>query len=210
MVNEGGIDVLDKWLFSLGSIVTVMLLANCAATPDTHFYAISSGLTDQRVQTPTTDEMGLRVGPFEFPAYLQRPNIVTRSAGDRIDVSEFHRWAGSLEDDFYHALGSNLGVLLNTSRISVFPAEMRFEPDYYLSGEVVRFDGDLGGSLTLEVRWMINRTNTQDALVVRHSILSEPIQGGEYTDLVAAYDRILVSLSKLVQKALIGLVRNRS
>ena len=201
--------MLDKSLFAMFYIATAMLLANCAATPETHFYSISSGLTDQRAHTAATDEIALRIGPFEFPAYLQRPNIVRRSAGNRINVEEFHRWAGSLEDDFHHALGSNLGVLLNTSRISVFPAEMRFEPDYYLSGEIVRFDGDLGGSLTLEVRWMINRTNTQDAVVVRHSVLSEPINGSEYSDLVAAYDRILVTLSKEVQRALIGLGRHR-
>jgi hypothetical protein len=210
VVSEGGIDVFYKLLISLVSIVATMLLTNCAATPETHFYAISSGLTDQRAQTPATDEIALRIGPFEFPTYLQRPNIVTRHAGNRIDVAEFHRWAGSLEDDFHHALGSNLGVLLHSSRISVFPAEMRFEPDYYLTGEVVRFDGDLGGTLTLEVRWMINRSSTRDALVVEHSVLSEPIQGSEYTDLVVAYTRVLVSLGKAVQSALLGLDRNRS
>jgi uncharacterized lipoprotein YmbA len=166
-------------------------------------------VTNQQAQTAATDEIALRIGPFEFPSYLQRPNIVTRRAGNRIEVAEFQRWAGSLEDDFHHALGSNLGVLLNTSRISVFPAEMRFEPDYYLTGEIVRFDGSLGGSLTLDVRWMLNRTSTQNALVVEHSVLHEPINGSEYADLVAAYDRVLVSLSKAVQAALIGL-RNRS
>jgi uncharacterized lipoprotein YmbA len=185
-------------------------LANCAVTPETNFYSISSGLPEQRLQTAATDEIALRIGPFEFPAYLQRPNIVTRSAGNRINVDEFHRWAGSLEDDFHHVLGSNLGILLKTSRISVFPAEMRFEPDYFLSGEIVRFDGNLGGNLTLDVRWMISRTSTQDSLVVEHSVLSEPINGNEYTDLVAAYDRILVKLSKAVQTALIGLVQKRS
>jgi hypothetical protein len=208
--NEGGIEVFDKLFFTFAFVSAAILLASCASTPPTNFYSLSSGLTNERVQTVTSEEIALRIGPFEFPSYLQRPNIVTRRAGNRIEVAEFQRWAGSLEDDFQHTLGANLGVLLNTRRISVFPAEMRFEPDYYLTGEIVRFDGSLGGNLTLDVRWMINRTTTQDALVVEHSVLHEPINGSEYADLVAAYDRVLVSLSKAVQAALSGLAHNRS
>jgi len=200
--------MLDKlrWVW----VGTVLLLAGCATTPDTQFYSLSSGSAGPGGQSASTGELSLRIGPFEFPSYLQRPNIVTRSADNLIEVAEFHRWAGSLEDEFHQALGSNLGVLLKTRRISVFPSEMRFEPAYYLTGEVVRFDGRLGGSLTLDVRWTINRTPAEDALVVAHTVLSEPVEGAGYADLVAAYDRILLDLGKAVQARLEALVRERS
>jgi uncharacterized lipoprotein YmbA len=190
-------------------VFAIALLSGCASTPNTNFYSLSSELkTDQR-QPAANKEIALRIGPFGFPSYLQRPNIVTRTVGNRLEVSEFQRWAGSLEDDFHRVLGLNLGVLLNSSRISVYPAEMRFTPDYYLTGDVITFDGELGGRLTLEVSWTINRENDQDALVVKRSVFREPVNGNDYTALIAAYDRVLADYSREVQATLAGIMRRQ-
>ncbi len=199
----------EKPLLFVTLFLSVALLIGCAATPNTNFYSLSSILTSDQGQPASGKEVGLRVGPFGFPSYLQRPNIVTRMAGNRLEVTDFHRWAGALEDDFHNVLGSNLGVLMNSSRISIYPAELRFEPDYYLTGDIITFDGELGGRLTLDISWTINRENDRNALVVKRTVMSEPVNGKDYSALIEAYDRVLVRFSREVQARLEGIMGRR-
>ena len=67
-------------------------------------------------------------------------------------VDEFDRWAGSLEDDFHRVLGTNLGSLLNTGTISVYPADSRLRSKYEVQGEINAFEGALGQQVLLDVR----------------------------------------------------------
>ncbi len=86
---------------------------------------------------------------------------------------------------------------------------MRFEPDYYLTGDVITFDGELAGMLTLDVSWTINKGNDQNALVVKRSVFNEPVKGNEYTALIAAYDRVLVRFSREVHSTLESIIRGQ-
>jgi uncharacterized lipoprotein YmbA len=180
-------------------VCLILCLAGCAAPPTTNFYALSGIEVYQQIQPDTQKEVALRVGPFGFPRYLQRPNIVTRSAGNQLEVAEFHRWAGSLEDDFHQALGANLGILLSSKRISVYPADIRFTPDFLLTGDVITFDGELAAEVTLAVRWTIHRGTEQNALTVEHSVIREPVKGDGYPALIDAYQQAVLRFSQQIE-----------
>ena len=134
-----------------------------------------------------------------FPDYIDRPNIVTRPAGNRIDIAEFQRWAGSLSSEFHRVLGANLGVLLNTPRISAYPAEIAIDPEFYISGNVVAFDGTLGRDVLLDVYWFVNDRSRRQLLAVRHSEIVVDVKGKDYEALVSAYGQALLQLSMQMQ-----------
>ena len=130
----------------------LLALPGCQSTPPARFYSLASTAS---ASTNGTFNKGLRIGQFTFPDYLRRPNIITRTSSGRIEVAEFDRWAGTLENDFHRALGTRLGDNLGTPRLSIYSSEPRFKPDYLVTGEVLAFDGTIGGSLTLNVQWLI-------------------------------------------------------
>src|ERR1700736_4827820 len=57
-------------------------------------------------------EIAIGLGPVKFPAYLARPEIVTRSSPNKIDLSDIDRWAEPLDKNFVTVLAQNLTTLL--------------------------------------------------------------------------------------------------
>ena len=173
------------------SILLFVLVAGCGSTPPSKFYALPG-----TPSTLTADRGGLalRIGPFTFPDYLRRPNIVTRPSPNRIDVAEFDRWAGSLENDFHRVLGSQLGSALASGKVSTYPAELSFEADYVILGQVVTFDGAPSGEVTLEVQWTVIAAGNKEVMTAQRSIITQPVSGADYGALVDAHARAVAQL----------------
>ena len=71
-----------------------------SAKPDPSRFLTLSSLPQAEqasLKNPTTPEkMFLGIGPIKFPGYLDRQEIVVRSAQNRFDVFEIDRWAETL------------------------------------------------------------------------------------------------------------------
>src|SRR5574342_626514 len=100
------------------------LLAGCGTfspKPDpSRFFTLSSlPQVEESVVKNSASQNGvfLGIGPIKFPGYLDRQEIVVRSAQNRFDVSENDRWAEPLDENFTRVLAQNLSVLLRTDRI---------------------------------------------------------------------------------------------
>jgi len=174
----------------------VALALGCSSTPPPKFYT----LDDTAAAVPAAgNNPGLRIGAFAFPDYLRRPQIVTRTGTGNIDVAEFDRWAGSLENDFLRLLGARLGAGLATARVSVYPAELGFDPDFVVTGEIAKFDGDLAGTLTLDVNWFVMGPDSEHAVSAKHSAIVETVGGKDYAALVDAHTRAIDRLSAEIE-----------
>jgi len=184
---------------TLTVLLFFVLLGGCSSTPPPKFYSLPGAST---APATVNDGPGLRIGPFSFPDYLRRPNIVTRPATGMIDVAEFERWAGSLENDFLRVLGSRLGAALATGRVSTYPGELRFKPDYVVTGEIVTFDGSLSGEVTLDVHWVIGTAKHDKVLSAQRSVIRESVGGAEYSALVDAHTRAVERLSAEIEAEL--------
>ena len=184
---------------TLTVLLFFVLLSGCSSTPPSKFYSLPGANTDF---VSVSDGLGLRIGPFSFPDYLRRPNIVTRLTTGMIDVAEFERWAGSLENDFLRVLGSHLGAALATGRMSTYPADLRFEPDYIVTGEVVTFDGSLSGEVTLDVHWVVGTAKHDEVRIARRSVIRESVGGAKYSALVEAHTRAVERLSAEIEAEL--------
>lgn len=187
------------WILA-GAIVG--LLSACGTSPNSDFYTLRPIADDAKSDAPAR-QVGLRVNRFTFPDYLDRPNIVTRQSGNRIEIAEFQRWAGALSQEFHRVLGANLGILLNTPQISVYPADTSFDPEYYLSGSIVAFDGTLDGEVRLDIYWVITDQSRRRVLDTRHSVIITKTQGKDYEALVDAYGRAMTEISEEIYRALL-------
>ena len=139
-----------------GLCLPLLLAAGCGTTPATHYYMLDPavqavagrGLPDGRAPS-------IGIAPVDFPAYLDRPQIVTRGGGAEIHLSDIHRWAEPLRDNFTRVLAANLSRLLGTDRVGIEPSRLRAEPDYRLAVEVRQFDAGRDGEIALVAYWSL-------------------------------------------------------
>lgn len=188
-------------------LVTGLLFAlGCTATTEkARFYKLNS-LTSPESTAHTKGAVGsvaIGIGPIKFPDHLDRPEIVTRTSGNALQLAEFDRWAGSLEKDFSRILAENLSILLSTDYVFMFPFTQAAPIDYKVAVEVVRFDGELGKSATLIARWSILEGGEQKELKsVRRSSITEPADSKSYETMVAALSRTVEDLSREIAETI--------
>ncbi len=184
------------WAF----LLLVFFLAACSSTPPVAYYTLNT-LPEMQQEIPAAimdDTLAIGVGPVEFPKFLDRPQIVTRKSQNQIEVSEFHRWAGSLPGDFSRVLAKNIAILLPTDRVAVYPWGEQFSPTYRIKLDVEQFDGRLGERVVLDVTWKVTDQEGTNQLVVRKSLIEEPVSDKNYEALVVAESNALATLSRTI------------
>ncbi len=152
------------------------LMSACATSPPSRFYTLTPL---PEAEEPRADISGgslaIGIGPVVFPQFLDRPQLVMRDGSNRLELEEFNRWGGTLQDDFLRVWGENLGHLLATSRILILPSESRMPLDFRITAEVVSFEGRPGGDALLKVRWAVMDPRLERSLAAREDLYRCPI-----------------------------------
>ena len=192
---------------SWGFLFVVFLLPACSSkTPPVRYYTLNT-LPVMQQENPGAvlgDDIAVGIGPVEFPKSLDRPQIVTRKSQNRIEVSEFHRWASSLPGDFSRVLAKNISILLPASRVAVYPWGDQFSPTYRVILDVEQFDGLLGEHVLLNVTWSVVDQGGTNELVVNNSMIKEAVSDKDYEALVAAESQALATLSREIVAGIEG------
>jgi uncharacterized lipoprotein YmbA len=190
------------------SIFAIVLLNGCRIpTPPVEFYTLMPVIESSEVQTEANvrENLAVGVGPMEIPKIIDRPQLVTRSAPNVLSVDEFHRWAGSLREDFMRALTANLVVLLKTDQVTAYPWEDYFRPDYRIFLDIHRFDGQLGDRMVLNITCTITDREGRRALYVHKSRIEESLPETNFEALVSAKNRTIATLSRELAQIIIKL-----
>jgi len=145
------------------------------------------------------------VGPLIFPKTIDRPHIVTRTGAHKLNVAEFHRWGGSLHEDFLNVLCQNLASLLRTHQAEPYPWETYFNPRWQLYLNVRRFDGVLGEQALLNVRWRLINRKSGETVFIRQSEFTEAVSGADYEAFVSAQSRLLAAFSREIVREIFKL-----
>ena len=185
------------------SVIAAIALVGCrGTTPPVAFYTLHSPATMKMESGAAGQEISIGVGPVAMPDFLDRPQIVTRTSANRISVSEFHRWAGSLPEDFLRVLAENLSILLATNSVAAYPWEGRFDPTYRVLLDVKQFDGQLGEDVLLNVTWTVVAGTAKEELLVQSSTIREPVSAPGYEALVSAQSEAIATLSREIVEAI--------
>ncbi len=192
--------LLAAWL-----IISVLCMSACSRSPNPRFYALSS-LPEQfgAVQAAKRPHLVVGIGPIKMADYLDQSQIVTRSSDHQLVKDEFNRWGGPLKNNIANVLADNLGILLGTQQVHLFPWRQAVPIDFQVTMDVSRCDGRLGEAAVLEARWSLLRGPERHLLMTRRSSISEPVVGPDYADLVAAQSRAVGRLSQEIAQAIQG------
>lgn len=179
-----------------------LILAGCAGSPSSKFYQLSSLQNSGTLVTCDTaldHSQIIAIGPVRIPDYLDRPQIVTRSGKNELQLSEFDRWAGPLESDVNRVLVEDISSLLPIEHFSVVRwipyLESQLPASYRVHVLVDRFEGTIGDSMLLTAQWSVFAGNGS-LLMRKESRISGQMQGSSYAALVAAMSNSLAKLSR--------------
>ena len=195
---------LFRWLTVI-LVIGLFFLNGCLGKSQApRFYTLSPITEDKAMaksDTPARDA-SIGIGPIKLADYLDQSKIVTQTGDNRLVKAEFDLWAGALKDNLTNVLAENIGLLLPTEQIYIYPWRLSEPMDYQIILDVVRFDGDLGKDAWLVARWSIVGGKDKELLAVSRSSIREPVTGSGYDALVTAQSRALAKLSHEIVEAI--------
>lgn len=177
-----------------------LLLAAGCSSPPTRFFVLAPSPGAQPLGVG--QDVAVGVGPVEFPEYLDRPQIVTRTGEHELNLADFDRWAEPLKDNATQVLAENLAVLLPSHKIATYPWKRSTPIDYQLAAKVTRFDQTEGGEAVLNVRWRLLNSDGGTELFARESLYAERPSGTTVDATVAAMNRCLARFSREIAGAI--------
>ena len=194
----------------VAAMLAVLLLAGCAGkSPRVDFYVLSADARAVAGLAGSCSTQAISVGPVSWPRYLDQPRIITRAGTNRLEASEFNRWGGSLEDDFVRTAIENLSALLQSELVVNYRRSNNFSPVYRVEMVVLRFDGQLGGDVALDVKWGVINEATGKYELVTTSSIQRGTSGQDYDALVNASSMALSQLSEEIATQLAQLCAAR-
>ncbi len=188
--------------------VVMFLLHGCGTSEPIRYYQLSSLPVSDNQLTAEGDKRRttIGIGPVDIPAYVDRLQLVTRSAPNVLDLAEFDRWGEPLQSDVKRVLVENLSQLLAGEQAAVIFWDEGLPLDYQVRIEVTRFDFEKSGEAHLSARWTIVGKDERVALVLRTSRFTQTAPPDDFALLVGAMSRNLESLSEEFVAALMPLL----
>jgi uncharacterized protein len=190
--------------------IVAIFSVGCTRSQTPRFYTLTSMSQDELSSKPGSPGHNpvIGIGPVTIADYLDQSDLVTRTGDNQLVKAEYNRWAGSFKDDFTNVLAENIGFLVPTERIYLYPWRGSVSIGYQVALEVIRCDGRLGEAAYLVARWRVFEGPEKKLLKMSRSSIREPVTGPDYAALVAAQSRAVAKLSQEIAKAIKSVARH--
>lgn len=179
---------------------TLAVLAACGQSENSRLYMLSPIAQVEPLDT-SNDRLSVGVGPVTMPQYLDRPQMVVRQSPNRLEVSEFDRWAEPLSTTVPRVVAANLAHLLDTERVYVLPQLRRRPRNFDVALDISQFEPRAAGPASLVVRWEIF-ADDDGPPVDEGKIVAEQgsAAAGDYEAMAASLSALLAELSEVLAK----------
>lgn len=185
-------------------MLTGSLLSGCIKTTPipTRFYVLTP--IDHGVSLVSKTEqkkpLSVEITSLRLPQYLEKPQIVTRSSENRLELAEYHQWGGNLRKNMIRVLAQNLSLLLATSDISMAPFRPSTPPHVGVELEVMQFERNAGGQVRLSVQWRLLEGKDNQTLKIQMTDIVSPVVHTvpNFEDTVSVMSTLLGELSHVI------------
>ena len=180
-------------------LALALILAGCASpSQPTRFYRLD-GQTPLAV-LPAPSPGGaqlplLGVGPVSLASYLDRPQLIERSADHRLVLHEFDQWAGSLRENILAVMTREMQQTLPRVRVIGYPWNSAVRPGYELVIDVSRFDRQ-AGNISLQARWSLLAQPENRLIRLDQTAIETPLAGSDVESAVAASSQAVEMLAR--------------
>ncbi len=179
-------------------LLATTLLVACADPKPTTFYLLESNTLSpmEELNAVNTKKMPkILLQEINIPGYLDRDALINRpSSGVRVEIANFNSWAEELEGGIQRVLSDVLvGKLLkrDVALLSIDDDGANARKLYIF---IQRFDGQLGGSATIDARWTLH--NSLQVAIASGAFVDTTPAGPTYQSMVAAQSALLVKFAE--------------
>ena len=174
--------------------LAAVMLAGCGTSDHSRFYVLTESPAVLARATVASPTMTIALGAVKLPAALDRPQMARRLNSDEISYSEYDRWAGPLDEMFRRVLIADLDGRLASGLVLIennptSPANLTIAVD------VLRFDADAAGAVTLKARWEALGQKGSLAGAPRDVMIVKPESGRDAEAVAATMSRAVADLA---------------
>lgn len=162
----------------LACLAATALLSACAGAPPARHITLDDGRPQVAGSSPAPS---IAVTRANVPERIDRPQLVLRTAGNQVTLSERYRWAEPLRQAIPRVIADDLGELLDSSQVVALPAG-GFDADFKLTLDFQRLEAVPDQGVDVDVLWRIEQ---RDGMVyVGRSSFRQPVSGEAVDPLV--------------------------
>ncbi len=192
-------------------ISSLFFMTACGRSEPTSFYLLES-----KTLSPTHSYLAknkrkmpkIVLQEVVIPAYLERAAIVNRqSDGVRVDISEFNSWAEDLDDGISRTLSAVLLDELLKQNILLVPVNSDNDNASKLFVFLQRFDGQIGGQVVIDARWVLQNSNSE--ALASGSFSEKSAAGANFGSMVVAQSALLEKFAKHMPESIVRAIRGR-
>lgn len=134
-------------------VMATVLLAACGSSPKPNMYTLLDGVVPSAGKSAG---LSVAVMPASVPDLIDRPQMVVRQAGNRVQILEQQRWAEPLRAEIPRLVAADLGRLLESPSVIALPDDvLTLNPDIRLTLDVQRVDASLADGVGVDVVWRL-------------------------------------------------------
>jgi uncharacterized protein len=186
----------------LAALALMLLFGGCTVLApqkdETRFFVlmpVQDGAAVSPAAGAASQPLTIGLGPITIPAYVNRPEVVTRVSESELKVSDTDRWGESLGTNVARVLGSDLARQLGTQQVVNYPWRLNTPIDYAVSIAFQRFEHTADGHVVIEANWTIRNGKDEKVIQTGSSSINEP-SGPDYASAAQAMSRGLAQVSR--------------
>lgn len=172
----------------LACIVATTLLGACSSAPPAQHVTLDDGRPWTAKSSPVPSVAVVRAN---VPERIDRPQLVFRTAGNQVTLSERYRWAEPLRREIPRLIANDLGELLDSNQVAALPAS-GFDADFKLTLDFQQLEAVVGQGVDVDVLWRLEHHGGM--VYLGRSSFRQPLDVGasdDYLALVAAQRQAL-------------------
>lgn len=184
---------MTRWLAGLFLLLCCSCIQLDGPPAERNYYRLQSTTSELEADASFTAPISIQV--IDFPAYLERMQIVTHNGGQRIHIAPSAYWAEPLRDSLQSTLRRNLKKRLPAARISLYPWEVKQPEALKVELLINDFTATPGQTTWIDITWSVKKDR---AVIAQGTLIKKDGIGPDFNDLVVALSRSLDDLSLVI------------
>ena len=189
------------------AFLSLVLLSSCLGGTKadiTRYYLI-----DPEVNAPltTASDPGLNIDilDLQIPQYLERFQIVTRSAENRLRLSEFNQWGENLRENLIRTMARNLSTALSPANVTTPVNRGNITHDYRIHIEIDQFEHDIDKRVKLSAHWELAqaRKSAEARIETFNASSKTEIEPDDYDGIVSSMQSLFADLSRSIAESIL-------